>query len=372
MNKILTQITSQMNRIFDYLKANPFNSISWGVTALIVIALLTSTLWWTQAESASPAMKPEPTARPDQNQPTVSLPAQVTNPVSSITIPRQLQLKTIIPAGEPRLDPITYTAVYGDSMSQIAKDFNIKIESILYSSKGVIPYDNPDELSPGMKLTIPPVDGIIYTWQDGDTIQKVADKFGAKPEAILNFPGNGLDLTNPEVKPGTIVTIPGGSRQLTNWTTLMPTQGRVNNGSTGTSDFAGASQCPGVVGPVDNSFGWPANAHYLSGNDYGPSHLGIDIAANEGDPIYAAAAGVVTMAQGGDNYGYGNVVQIDHGNGFVTLYAHLSQINVSPCQVVGQGAVIGLAGATGHAFGAHLHFEIRINGVNVNPHQYVQ
>jgi murein DD-endopeptidase MepM/ murein hydrolase activator NlpD len=56
----------------------------------------------------------------------------------------------------------------------------------------------------------------------------------------------------------------------------------------------------------------------------------------------------------------------------VTLYAHLSQINVSVCQIVGQGAVIGLAGATGNAFGAHLHFEIRIGGVNVNPHDYVQ
>jgi murein DD-endopeptidase MepM/ murein hydrolase activator NlpD len=164
--------------------------------------------------------------------------------------------------------------------------------------------------------------------------------------------------------------IPGGKRDLIDWTTLMPTLGRINNGSTGTSDFGGKSSCGG--GPVDNSFGWPANAHYISGNDYSSSHLGIDIAANQGDPIYAAAAGVVTMAQPGDNYGYGNVIQIDHGNGFVTLYAHLSQINVSVCQIVGQGAVIGLAGATGNAFGAHLHFEIRIGGHNVNPHDYVQ
>jgi murein DD-endopeptidase MepM/ murein hydrolase activator NlpD len=246
------------------------------------------------------------------------------------------------------------------------------MESILYSSKGAIPYDNPDSLTPGIKLTIPPVDGIVYKWQDGDTLQKVAAEFKAKADDILNFPGNDIDLTNPQIKPGTVVMIPGGKRDLIDWTTLMPTQGRVNNGSTGTSDFSGSSACPGVAGPVDNSFGWPANAHYISGNDYTPSHLGIDIAANQGDPIYAAAAGVVTMAQGGDNYGYGNVVQIDHGNGFVSLYAHLSQINVSICQIVGQGTVIGLAGATGNAFGAHLHFEIRINGANVNPHQYVQ
>jgi murein DD-endopeptidase MepM/ murein hydrolase activator NlpD len=287
------------------------------------------------------------------------------------SITRQLQLKTALPTDQSRLEPITYTSVAGDALSAIATTYNLKMASILYSNKGVIPYDNPDSLKPGMKLTIPPVDGLLYTWQSKDTIQKVADEFDAKADDIVSFPGNDLDLTNPQIKPGTVVMIPGGKRELTDWTTLMPTSGRVNNGSTGTSDFAGSSACP--AGPVDNTFGWPANNHSISGNDYIPGvHLGIDIAANEGDPIYAAAAGVVTMAQGGDNYGYGNVVQIDHGNGFVTVYAHLSQINVTPCQIVGQGAVIGLAGHTGNAFGPHLHFEIRLNGGNQNPHDYVQ
>ncbi|HET7145504.1 MAG TPA: M23 family metallopeptidase, partial [Anaerolineales bacterium] len=85
-----------------------------------------------------------------------------------------------------------------------------------------------------------------------------------------------------------------------------------------------------------------------------------------------AGSGVVTMAQGGYNYGYGNVVQIDHGNGYVTVYAHLSQINVSQCQSVGQGTLIGYSGNTGNSFGAHLHFEIRINGANINPYDIVQ
>jgi murein DD-endopeptidase MepM/ murein hydrolase activator NlpD len=359
----------RMNRLLEFFKADRFNVISWGATVLLVIALLGSSLWWTRVGSDPLASQLEPTAKPDQNLPTITLPTPVTSLVTSLSIPRELQLKTNLPADRPRLEPTTYTTQQGDALSLIAKKFNLKMESILYSSKGVIPYDNPDALAPGMKLTIPPVDGLIYKWQDNDTIQKVADEFDAKPDDIINFPGNNIDLTNPQIKPGTVITIPGGKRQLTDWTTLMPTQGRVNNGSTGTSDF-GSNSCGG--GPVDNTFGWPANNHSISGNDYSPSHLGIDIAANQGDPIYAAAAGIVTMAQGGDNYGYGNVIQIDHGNGFVTLYAHLSQINVSVCQIVGQGAVIGLAGATGNAFGAHLHFEIRIGGKNVNPHDYVQ
>jgi murein DD-endopeptidase MepM/ murein hydrolase activator NlpD len=69
--------------------------------------------------------------------------------------------------------------------------------------------------------------------------------------------------------------------------------------------------------------------------------------------------------------GYGNVVQIYHGNGYTSLYAHLSVIQVSQCQVVGGGAVIGLAGNTGNSFGAHLHFEIRAGGTPVNPWNYL-
>ncbi len=108
--------------------------------------------------------------------------------------------------------------------------------------------------------------------------------------------------------------------------------GSSSNGSTGTSDFGG-NACGG--GPVASGLGWPADDHTLSGNPYGPGHLGIDISAPEGSNVYAAGSGVVTMAQGGYNYGYGNVVQIDHGNGYVTVYAHLSQINVASMPVCG-------------------------------------
>jgi murein DD-endopeptidase MepM/ murein hydrolase activator NlpD len=162
--------------------------------------------------------------------------------------------------------------------------------------------------------------------------------------------------------------LPGGSRDLRSWEQDLATNGRGANTGTGGSNAANA--CGG--GPVSSGFGWPASSHNISGNGYGPGHLGIDIQANEGEPVYAAGAGVVTMAQGGWNYGYGNVIQIDHGNGYVTVYAHLSVINVGLCTAVGQGAVIGAAGNTGNSFGAHLHFEVRIGGANVNPYSIVQ
>ncbi len=121
-------------------------------------------------------------------------------------------------------------------------------------------------------------------------------------------------------------------------------------------------------GPVGSSaFVWPAANHYLSGNEYWPGHLGIDIADGEGGGVYAADSGVVTMATLGWNYGYGNVIMIDHGNGYITLYAHLSSINVALCQGVYAGQLIGLSGNTGNSFGAHLHFEVRLNGGFVNP-----
>lgn len=361
-----------MNKILAFVKANRFNVASWGVTALVVAALLGSAFWWVQVGAASPVTRPVPTAKPGQNQTSVGLPAPITNSAAISGIGRALQLKTNAP-DRPRMDPVTYTVTRGDAMFTIAKQFNIKVDSIIYSNKGVIKYDNPQFLTPGLELLIPPVDGMYYTWKDGDTFESVAAKYSVltkvKPEDIINFSGNNIDLTDPQVKTGAMIFIPGGSRTLFDWSQLMPTISRVNNGSTGTSDF-GSNGCGG--GPVDNSFHSPTNSLAISGYDYSPSHLGIDLAASEGTPIFAAAAGIVTMAQGGDNYGYGNVVQIDHGNGFVTLYAHLSQINVQRCEIVGGGTLIGLAGNTGHAEGAHLHFEIRIGGSNVNPHDYLQ
>jgi murein DD-endopeptidase MepM/ murein hydrolase activator NlpD len=219
-----------------------------------------------------------------------------------------------------------------------------------------------------MELAIPPVKGIYYKWKDGDTFESVAKKFDAKAEDIINFTGNKIDLTDPKVEPGTMVMVPGGTRELRNWAADLQTQGRGAN--TGTGGANASNACGG--GPVASGFGWPAASHNISGYGYMPSHLGLDIQANEGEPIYAAGNGVVTMAQSGWNYGYGNVVQIDHGNGYVTVYAHLSVISVGLCTPVGQGSVIGLAGSTGNAFGAHLHFEVRIGGSNVNPYSVVQ
>ena len=125
----------------------------------------------------------------------------------------------------------------------------------------------------------------------------------------------------------------------------------VGLGSGGCSgDFSG-----GAVGT--GGFIWPTANHYVSGNDYWSGHLAIDIAAGLGDPVWAADTGVVVFA-GWSNGGYGNMVMIDHGNGWQSLYGHLSQVIAGCGQSVGQGQTIGLAGSTGNSTGPHLHFEI--------------
>jgi murein DD-endopeptidase MepM/ murein hydrolase activator NlpD len=98
-------------------------------------------------------------------------------------------------------------------------------------------------------------------------------------------------------------------------------------------------------------------------------HQGQDIACGYGTAIHAAKAGTAVFA--GQMSGYGNVVIIDHGGGFSTLYAHQSRMAVSQGQHVGQGDVIGYVGSTGHSTGPHLHFETRFGGTPRNPIPYL-
>ncbi len=137
---------------------------------------------------------------------------------------------------------------------------------------------------------------------------------------------------------------------------------------------AGPGACPGgYVGPVGSgAWVWPVDAPYrlVVGDDFTPIHPGIDLGAPPGAPVYAADAGVVVYSNWTD-IGYGNVVVIDHGNGYQTLYAHLSQVGAACGVSVAAGDLIGLAGATGNVFGPHLHFELRVPGGFMNPATYL-
>jgi murein DD-endopeptidase MepM/ murein hydrolase activator NlpD len=139
-----------------------------------------------------------------------------------------------------------------------------------------------------------------------------------------------------------------------------------------TNQLRGAGSAP--AGPVKQGKGgfiWPVNGPVVSpfGMRWGRLHAGVDIAVPAGTPIRASASGRVAIA--GWMGGYGNYTCIQHGGGIATCYAHQSSIGVSVGQSVSQGQVIGSVGCTGHCFGPHVHFEVRVNGTPVDPMGYL-
>jgi murein DD-endopeptidase MepM/ murein hydrolase activator NlpD len=300
--------------------------------------------------------------------------ANLIAPPADAGVSRRARLHTDIPS-RSREEVIQYTVKTGDTLFDIAAKFGLKPESLLWANQQVLA-DNPHSLRPGQVLNILPVDGAYHRWSAGDGLNGVARFFGVTPEVIVNFPGNHLDpatigdWSNPNIEAGTWLVIPGGQREFVSWSApVIPLD------NPGVAKVLGPGACESVTAGVAGAgvFTWPANSHYLSGFDYDVSanHPAIDIDGNEGDPVFAADSGVVVYA-GWNNWGYGNVVVINHGNGWQTLYAHLSAYYVSCGQGVFQGNTIGTIGSTGNATGSHLHYEMMYNGVKVNPHDYVK
>jgi murein DD-endopeptidase MepM/ murein hydrolase activator NlpD len=278
-------------------------------------------------------------------------------PVSAV--PRTTTLHTLIP-DRPRSTADSYTVEKGDSLFGIAKFYGLKPATVLWANYDTL-NDNPNDLSIGDNLRIPPTDGIFYKWKEGDKLEKVAETYKADVKDILTWPGNKLDLLNPQIKAGTYIMIPGGWRPTNAW--LIPNMWRANSGAS-RGITAGCATTGTAVG--GGYFVWPADNHYLSGNEYSEVHLGIDIAAGEGAAVYAADTGVVVYAAPIAG-GYGNMIMIDHGNGFSTVYGHLSSFLVRCGQNVSRGQQIAKAGSTGNSTGPHLHFEVRQNGAFINP-----
>jgi len=343
-----------------------------GTTVLSVILL--GTVIWLVRLSYAQAGEAGNTANALGAEPTASVAGIDTVPQQGSEafggVPRLAQVHTIIPS-RPRQEVIKYTVVKGDTVFGIAEKFGLEPRTILWGNYYVL-LDDPHGLKPGQELNILPVNGTYHEWQQGEGLNGISKYYGVKPEDIINYPANNLDaatigdFANPNIAPGTWLIVPNGRREFISWSAPLG----VTRENPASARVLGPGACDSISGGAVGygTFVWPASKHYLSGFDYLPStnHWGIDIAGNEGEGAYATDAGVVVYA-GWNNYGYGNMIMVDHGNNFQSLYAHLSGINVGCGQSVGQGDLIGSIGTTGNSSGSHLHFEIRAISSFVNP-----
>ena len=251
----------------------------------------------------------------------------------------------------------------GESIGSIAEEYNVSVATIQWANS----LGSSTTIQPGKILKIPPVSGVIYTIESGDTLLDVVSKRDGDINEVRDL--NDIDEGD-LIAVGTTIVIPGGQP----YTPPAPAAAPASNTSSGNS--GSSSGWTSVFKPEaapsapasGMQFQWPSGSHDIS--QYSRwGHVAIDIRGPMGTPIYASAAGTATNHSGG---GYGNYVVIDHGNGWSTLYAHLSSYGVSSGQYVSQGQYIGGEGSTGWSTGPHLHFEIRQGGTKYNPLGFIK
>jgi murein DD-endopeptidase MepM/ murein hydrolase activator NlpD len=285
------------------------------------------------------------------------------------TITRLALPHTTIPE-RPRSQVFTYTVQAGDTVFGIAEKYGLTPFTIYWANSETLE-DNPHRLAVAMTLNILPVDGVYHTVAAGETVASLAEEFDVEPAAFFNE-WNALE-EGQSLTAGMHLVIPGGTREFIAWqlpqTVVSDGGAAMNQGRAGM--FAGSfSGLPGR-----GWFNWPTSGRRISGwyfrDPRNPAHGGLDIGLRTGDAIYAADGGVVIFAGWWGGGGYGNLIVVDHLNGWNTWYAHLSQVNVFCGQQVNAGDIIGLGGSTGWSSGPHLHFEVRLEGVPYDPLAYL-
>ena len=253
-----------------------------------------------------------------------------------------------------RTEIIYYTIKSGDSVSTIAEEFNISVNTILWENN----LSSYSLIRPRNQLAILPTTGITHKVSRGENLSFISSQYGVEAEKIAET--NNLGEDN-RLSVGQKLIIPGGSK--------------LRYASQTTSRYTGISAIKDLVAPSGatpvsgNKMNWPTVGHRIS-QYYSWRHSGLDIANKKGTPIYAADTGTVEKV--GWSTGYGNTIVINHGGGKKTRYAHLSKFYVEKGQKVNKGKTIGAMGSTGWSTGSHLHFEVIINGRKYNPLNYIE
>jgi LysM repeat protein len=290
------------------------------------------------------------------NRPTPTVPEAVTLPpfqsrteVRSIT--RFAQLSTV-QVDRSAIRVTKYAIQAGDTAWAIAQKFGLKIESILWGNEGMSA--NAGGLTIGQEINILPVDGVLHTVKEGDTLERVARLHSVQVEDITNFLGNDL----PEKPPYTLwtgqkVIVPDGQSPVT-WLepgpVVEPGKGRKSKGF-----YDGPLVTMGT-----GTFLWPVYPIVIT-QPFWSGHPAIDLDTYNRQPVFASDSGTVIFS-GWSETGYGNLVIIDHGNGYWTYYAHNEANLVRVGQGVLQGQQIAESGSTGRSTGDHIDFRIRREG----------
>ncbi|MBI4036834.1 peptidoglycan DD-metalloendopeptidase family protein [Candidatus Daviesbacteria bacterium] len=251
---------------------------------------------------------------------------------------------------KPRSEIIEYEVKSGDTISSLADRFGISADTIKWANN----LDNVNTIKPGQTLKILPVTGVAHTVVSGDTLASVAKKYSAEQQPILDFPFNDIP-DDFKLKVGQVLIIPDG----------VPPTKPVSKPRLAPQYLAQGPSSPTFTAPGGGNFIWPTRG--ILTQYFSWYHPGIDVADRSAPGVAASDGGVVVVAGWVDNYGFGNRVVIDHGNGYQTTYAHLSNIYVATGQSISRGQILGQMGSTGRSTGTHLHLEIRYKGIAVNP-----
>jgi len=260
---------------------------------------------------------------------------------------KTVQTETII-SRSARRETIKYIVKPGESINSLGSDFGITALTIKHANNLL-----SNTLKVGQELRIPPIDGLFVTVKRNDTLSTIANRYGVDVDDIVQY--NNISKDN-SIFAGNELLIPGAI---------------ISTSSNQAYSKSGNISVPSF-NPVAYSgkFVWPTSVptHYLS-QGYHAWHRAIDLPRTNGWGIYASAPGIVQTrsARGG----YGNLIIVNHGNGWSTYYAHLSEYKVQSGQYVEQGQLIDIIGTTGRSTGPHLHFEIRQNSVPLNPLSYL-
>lgn len=253
---------------------------------------------------------------------------------------------------QTRTQTETYVVQEGDTLGAIAERYGLSISTVLWSNS--LSYTST--IRPGQELTILPVDGVVYTVRSGDTLSRIARQYAVDVETIMEQ--NGLASAN-RLAIGDKLLLPGAA---------PPSRVSTTRSSASISTLFTPPSVSAPSAAVDGWI-WPTNWRVIT-QYYGWRHTGVDIDGDYTTSSFAARGGVVIYS--GWRSGYGLTVEVDHGDGYVTRYAHHSKNYVAVGEVVSAGQVLAQTGTTGRSTGTHLHFEVIRNGRFQNPLDYVR